>query len=179
MSSPSPLPTPAPVVAPPNAQLTTNPTEATLNGYLKKNINKICEFEYTNDDDNHCAHFVSHVMGFNFGYTCKSQTGKGPKDKKGASIRVHQLFAQCPSVGEWDSADRPTTGLAFITAKNNVKLATKYMANVPRKHVGIFINNTVWHYSNTKDEVVSQDISAFKKHYSGTQYAVFWGTFPK
>ena len=42
-----------------------------------------------------------------------------------------------------------------------------------------FINNTVWHYSNTKDEVVSQDISAFKKHYSGTQYAVFWGSFPK
>lgn len=41
MSSPSPLPTPALVVAPPNTQLTTNPTEATLNGYLKKNINKI------------------------------------------------------------------------------------------------------------------------------------------
>ena len=64
--------------------------------YLSKHISDICGSEYIDDKTNHCAHFVSHVLGYQFGFTCKNMTGKG---KDGVCIRVHELFPRCPSVG--------------------------------------------------------------------------------
>jgi len=163
------------VVSPPNPTLTQNPSASDLNRYLGKNIDDICDCEYHNDEDNHCAHFVSHVLGFSFGYTCKHMTSKGTK---GASIRVHQLFSKCSEVGRW--ADRKASVcLAFVTAAGNVKLRSKVMSNVPRKHVGIYVNETIWHYSNMLDQVVTQTPEAFSKHYTGSNIALFYGTFPK
>ncbi len=159
------------VCAPPNANLTTIPSTATLDSFLEKNISEICACDYENDSDNHCAHFVSHVMDFSFGFTCKGMTGKG---EKGASIRVHELFAMCQEVGEWQFNTCPKpAGLAFVTNRSNVDLDTKHMENVPRKHVGIFLGNTVWHYSNTDDKVVKESIDQFRHHYSGESIAVF------
>jgi len=44
--------------------------------YLEKNINGICNNSYHKNTDNHCAHFVSHVLGFRFGFTCRGMTGE-------------------------------------------------------------------------------------------------------
>lgn len=144
--------------------------------YLGKHIKDICGNEYRSESDNHCAHFVSHVKGIKVGFLCRGMTGKGTG---GASIRVHEIFAKCPKVGKWD--DRPTTALnclAFVTDSRNVDLASKKMANVPRKHVGIFSGGMVYHYSNSQNKVVKQTPAQFNHHYSGENIEVYYGTFP-
>lgn len=73
--------------------------------------------------------------------------------------------------------------LAFITNKSNVKLDPKHMGTNPKKHIGIFVNDKIWHYSNSKNKVVNQTVEDFKKHYGGSetalaQYKLYYGTFP-
>ncbi|MER3498024.1 MAG: hypothetical protein C4308_05005 [Chitinophagaceae bacterium] len=99
-----------------------------FHGLLHLNISSICGNSYVHDEDNHCAHFVSHVMGYHFGYTCKMHSGQSAGD--GATIRVHELSAHCPQVGEWK--DKPSGDcLAFITKAPTVNLVTKRMVNIP------------------------------------------------
>jgi hypothetical protein len=151
-------------------------TQQQLNAFLSKPIGQICPNGYTNDADNHCAHFVSHAMGYGFGATCRMMSrGTQP----GANIRVQEVFAQCPSVGTWDS--RPNTlpsCLVFITRASNVDLANKVMNNVPRKHVGIFMTGMIWHYSNSQRKVVQQTPEQFSHHYAAPDNAMFFGSLP-
>jgi hypothetical protein len=146
----------------------------TLNGFLGKHINKICGNGFASDDDNHCAHFVSHALGLQFGITCATMTsGKKP----GASIRVQELFPRCRTVGTWSSRpELTTTCLVFITNAGNVDVAKKTMVNVPRKHVGIFVKDAIWHYSNSQEKVVKQSPEQFSHHYKAPDNAMFYGT---
>ena len=78
--------------------------ETTLQGYLGQHIRDICPIGYANDSDNHCAHFVSHVLGYQFGATCRTmKRGQGTP----GSIRVHEVFARCVDVGRWDELPVP------------------------------------------------------------------------
>lgn len=163
------------VVAPPNASLTSVPDAATLDAYRGKHIRDVCGNAYVDDDDNHCAHFVSHVMGFGFGTTCRSM---GNGSSPGACIRVQQLFTMCPSVGEWETL-ASTSCLVFVTNRPNVDVRRRRMDNVPRKHVGIYRAGTIWHYSNRLTRVVTQTPSEFVHHYPGPGIALFWGSFPR
>src|SRR3954470_14340688 len=99
--------------------------------YLGQNISTICGNDFNDNALNHCAHFASHAMGLQLGYTCKAQM-RGRK--QGATIRVQELFAACPQVGVWPPPAALNGGevLAFVTAKSNVNLARKEMANVPK-----------------------------------------------
>ena len=151
-------------------------TQHQLTGYLGKSIADICQNGYVSPDDNHCAHFVAHVLGYQFGVTCQMMgNGKGP----GATLRVQELFPKCPKVGAWSL--RPSsvkTCLVFITRAANVNLSAKTMANVPRKHVGIFADGFVWHYSNSQQKVIKQTPAQFAQHYSSPDNALFFGTLP-
>jgi len=153
-------------------------TEATLQGYLGKHISQICPIGYAADSDNHCAHFVSHVLGYQFGATCRTMKhGTGTP----GSIRVHEVFQKCLSVGNWDDLPTPLFwGLVFITNASGVNLKTKVMANVPRKHIGIFHGGmrTIYHYSNSRRQVVSQTPAEFSGHYPAPHNAMFWGSAP-
>ena len=148
---------------------------ALLSKYEGKGIGGICSNGFSGTSDNHCAHFVNHVLRLDFGYTCGKATGK--KDVA-ANLRVHETFAKCPEVGAWSSLGSITKCLAFITYKSSVKLKSKTMANRPKKHIGIYCDGNIWHYSNTKDKVVKQTPDEFAKHYGGDEFAVFYGTFP-
>lgn len=144
--------------------------------YLGSHVSNFCPNGYHDDKENHCAHFVSHVLGFNFGYTCIMQTGKGAG---GASIRVQELFARCPEVGMWE--DKPPlllSCLAFVTDMKNVDLGSQTMKNVRKKHVGIFYKGRIYHYSNSRDKVSGQSADQFKRHYPGVGIRVYFGTFP-
>lgn len=151
-------------------------TAAQLNQRLGQPIARICPNGYSNPNDNHCAHYVSHVLNFRFGATCRTMhAGKNP----GASIRVQELFARCPRVGHW--ADRPANVpqvLVFVIDASNVDLRRKVMANVPRKHVGIYLGGMIWHYSNANSMVVSVLPDRFQHHYQGPNIALFYGTLP-
>lgn len=157
-------------------------THLKLNNLLGKHISAFCGKEaYVADNINHCAHFVSHVLNMSYRTTCASMTHQA---KKPASIRVQELFPYCPHVGIWEAKPADLIqGLAFITAASGVDLSAKSMANVPRKHVGIFCgcseaNIRIWHYSNSRNKVVSQTPEAFSRHYTSPHNAMFWGTFP-
>src|SRR3954464_9020686 len=151
-------------------------TQQQLSGYLGKAIREICDNNYVSDVDNHCAHFVAHALGYRFGVTCKMM-GNGAGD--GATLRVQELFPKCGSVGVWSL--RPVTFptcLAFITRASNVNLSTKVMANVPRKHVGIYLGGFVWHYSNRQHKVERETPSQFALHYPAPDNAMFYGSLP-
>ena len=168
----------AAVSAPPANVKPATVTATTLDGYLGKHISEVCENGFDQDDDNHCAHFVSHVLGLEFGVTCRTMGTVGSTGSK-ANIRVQEIFPRCPAVGEW--ASRPatsTTCLVFITKAANVDLKAKVMSNVPRKHVGIFVTDKIWHYSNSKRKVVKQTPEEFSKHYAAPYNAMFYGSFP-
>lgn len=49
---------------------------ATISASLNKNISALCPFSIArNSAQNHCAHYVSHMMGYEFpGPTCKNFT---------------------------------------------------------------------------------------------------------
>ena len=62
---------------------------------LSKSIDALCPFSIgKNRSQNHCAHYVSHIMGYEFtGPTCKNFTwGDKQKTARGATIRVADLF---------------------------------------------------------------------------------------
>ena len=150
-----------------------------LKQYLGNHINKICSNGYHNNHDNHCAHFVSHVLGFKFGFKCRNMTGKGDMSSA-ANIRVHEVFAKCPQVGEWNN--KPVSMkfcLAFVTSAANVNVKTKMMINHPKKHIGIYHNGKIYHYSNSRNKVVEQTPEAYSKHYSGNDITVYFGAMPK
>ena len=148
---------------------------ALLTKYQGKDISDICGNGLTSSSSNHCAHFVNHVMSQDHGYTCKKATGE---KNAAANVRVHETFKRCPKVGKW--ADRGTIKkcFVFITYASSVKLGTKEMSNRPKKHIGIYCDGNIWHYSNSKNKVVKQTPTQFAKHYSGDKFALFYGTFP-
>ena len=49
---------------------------------------------------------------------------------------------------------------------------------VPRKHVGIFADGFIWHYSNSQHKVVRQTPSQFAQHYPSPDNAMFFGALP-
>lgn len=151
-------------------------TQQQLDGFLGKSIGQICPNGFVSDADNHCAHFVSHVLGYRFGITCQIMGhGKVP----GAGLRVQEIFPRCPTVGVWSLRPASLAScLVFITGVANVNLATRVMSNVPRKHIGIFLNGVIWHYSNSLHRVVKQQPAQFALHYPAPHNAMFFGAMP-
>ena len=148
-----------------------------LSQTINKTIADLCRNNFNAAADNHCAHFVCHVIELDVGYDCKThKNGSYP----GAGIRVQELFAVCPEVGTWNNAPQGMK-IVFVTDKSNVDLGAHTMRNVPKKHVGIFSDGFVYHYSNTQDVVIRQKpadfLTRFQGAYGGNQ-GLFFGTFP-
>jgi len=146
-----------------------------LEGLLGKHISEFCSNGYTDDSENHCAHFVSHVRGYSFGYTCKT-AGNG--SSAGANIRVHEVFARCPEAGLFSAKGNIVECLAFVTKSAGVTPATKTMANIPKKHIGIYSLGHIYHYSNSRHKVWKDTPAEFAAHYPGDGFQVYYGTFP-
>jgi hypothetical protein len=149
-----------------------------LNSSLGKDISKICNGKFHTQSDNHCAHYVSHILGLGFSYHCKEFKGGNGTP---SNIRVHEIFEECPKVGSWASADLTKNLLVFVTKVDNVDLNNKKMRNVPQKHIGVFSHGFIYHYSNSQNKVVKWDpaefLTKFDGIYSGKQ-GLFFGAFP-
>lgn len=146
-----------------------------LEALLGKTINQICPNGFHDAKLNHCAHFVGHALGLRHPYNCAQFTG-GKKEP--ANIRVHETFAQCSKVGHWADADLSRPQMCFVTRRDVVDPARKFMANIPQKHIGVFCDGMIYHYSNGRDKVVKDTparfLATFEAIYSGTQ-ALFFG----
>lgn len=155
-----------------------NDLKSKLEAALGKSIDKICPNRFHDLSANHCAHFVSHMTGLEFSFHCREF--KGGNNRPG-NIRVHEIFANCPQVGEFNNkpTDRPV--LVFVTRKNVVDLAAKRMTNIPQKHIGVFLDGFIYHYSNTSDEVVKWNptkfLDVFQEIYDGDQ-GLYFGIIP-
>jgi hypothetical protein len=154
------------------------PVPPNMETFLDKNIDRICGNNFVDPAANHCAHFVSHAMGFTFSFNCRQHTGGIDTP---ANIRVQEIFARCPSVGRWEDANVANAQLIFVIRKDAVNLATKTMQNIPEKHIGVYQNGYVYHYFNDEDKVVKQTVPDFfaryQAKYAGDQ-GLFFGEFP-
>lgn len=162
---------------------------ANLSASLGKNISGLCPFSIAQDrSQNHCAHYVSHMMGYELpGPTCKNATWNDKqKAGKGATIRVNDLFNACQSTGLL--SNKPVTlseCLVFVTLNTNVSKAGQRlkMNTHPKKHVGILFQGKVWNYSNTQGKVVADPIATFQSKFSqvyktaGSTVEFYYGSF--
>jgi hypothetical protein len=146
-----------------------------LTTYEGLHISAICTaVRFVDDAQNHCAHFVNHVLGISEPLSCGQLLGR---PGAAANVRVHETFALCPTVGKFE--DRPADPcFAFVVQRSAVDLATRKMQNVPKKHIGILCDGEIWHYSNAQRRVVRQLPAQFAQHFSGDGFALFFGTFP-
>lgn len=156
---------------------------------LGMNISRICPFSIAkNHAENHCAHYVSHIMGYELaGPTCKNATWADKQNPaKGATIRVNDLFAAVPVTGPL--ANKPaalTECLIFVTLSSNMRAfgPKLVMGTHPRKHVGILSQGMVYNYSNTHNIVVADVLALFKTKFSnayktaGTTVEFYYGKF--
>ena len=92
--------------------------------HLGKTIDKFCQRSLGLDlSQNHCAHFVSHMMEYDsLPTTCANQSDADKAmPEKGAALRVDEIFNRSSEVGHW--ADRPlgmVSCLAFATIASNM-----------------------------------------------------------
>lgn len=151
-----------------------------LNSFLGKSMAEICPSGYADTSNNHCAHFVGHALDITAGLTCHGMTSGKKRKGEAASLRVQEIFAVCPSVAEYNDTMVGKRGLMFVSAPSSfVTTGGKTtIRNVPKKHIGIFLNGTIWHYSNSRNKVVTQTPAQFIKHYSGQTNALWFGTLP-
>lgn len=143
-----------------------------------KDIGAFCKNGFTGAEINHCAHFASHMCGMTFSYHCKNQVGGTHSP---GNLRVNEVFAQCPKVGHWKDADLKRSQLIFVTHAANVNLATKTMVAAPKKHIGVLHDGLVYHYSNTADKVVAENVAGFKARFDnayGPGQGYFFGWIP-
>lgn len=164
-----------------------NLSESTLNTYLGLDIKDICSNSYHDASENHCAHFVSHVLGLHFGYTCREMVQSGKRLAPGANVRVHEVFAACPNVEELRECPLHGAALIFVSAPSNFRMlgssvfpgaAPVQMLNVPNKHIGFLVSGRVYHYSNSRDQVIVQILAEFIRHYPKQTNALWIGSFP-
>ena len=160
-----------------------NRVSGDLAAALGKSINRLCPQRFHAANENHCAHFICHMGGYQFGYRCDQMDGATSANGRGYCVRVQEVFPQCPEVGLW--SDLPETEddlLVFITSRNNVNFAAKTIRNVPQKHIGILRDGMVYHYSNGTDEVVRQSPGVvrdrFRATYDDQTVDLFFGTLP-
>ena len=142
-----------------------------MDDYLGKHISGICGFSIgKNDGQNHCAHFVSHALGYDFDETCKNFTFADKQlEEKGATLRVERLFNRALRKGLW--SDRPaiaTSCLIFVTLESNVRTVGELlsMGNHPRKHVGLYVAGRIWNYSNGQRKVVADGEAEFLRKFT-------------
>lgn len=162
---------------------------ANLSESLDKSISDICSFSIAKDSkQNHCAHYVSHMMSYELkGATCKNFTWDDKqKEDSGATLRVDDIFASSPETGLYNKKPSCLTEcLVFVTLASNVKKVGNrlQMGNQPKKHIGILKDGIVWHYSNSKNKVLSDSIATFKNTFSsaystaGTTVEFYYGKF--
>jgi len=156
---------------------------------LNKRISDLCPLSIAkNASQNHCAHYVSHIMGYELtGPTCKNFTWADRQSpSRGATIRVDDLFSASPTVGLL--ANKPATlleCLIFVTLASNVTTMGNalVMGNNPKKHIGILSSGRVWNYSNTNQRVVADVLTSFQSKFTtsyataGTSVAFYYGEF--
>jgi len=156
---------------------------------LNQHISYLCKASLgTDNQQNHCAHFVSHIMKYELpGTTCKNLTLKDKQTvEEGATIRVNDIFNKTLTNGLWDSKPGHINScLIFVTISNNIidSGGNLTMRNHKKKHIGIVSKGKVWNYSNSEGKVVADTIKQFIRKFkhayitAGNTVNFYYGSF--
>lgn len=176
--APQPQPIPA-TTLPAQSASTLN-----LEAYLGKTVVDICgKYGTVGDTFNHCAHFVSHVLGLRIpGAALCSNVGDSTytyaERNLGYCIRVNQVFNSCKNRARWSDGDLDGSCLIIATIAANIESESPLtIGQMSKKHIGFHVCGQVYHYSNTQDKVIKQAVSIFRNHY-GAQTVLLRCDFP-
>ena len=154
-----------------------------LQKFVGQTVEDYCgHFGKKGDEHNHCAHWVSHALGFRIGKLCTVMSWEQRNNLDVArSIVVSDLFDTCAERGAW--ADKPPelrTCLIFAVLERGLNRRTSpwTMDNIPAKHVGIYHAGECYSYHNTKNEGVGVDDVSFFQNLYGRGTVALFGTFP-
>ena len=144
-----------------------------LDTYLGKSVESFCgKYGKVGDSQNHCAHFVSHVLKLRIpGAALCSNVGDSSysyaERRMGFCVRVNQVFNSCKNRARWDDKKLPTE-VCFIVATLESNVETKdplTIGSMSRKHIGFYSGGWVYNYGNTADKVRKTSLADFKRHY--------------
>lgn len=154
-------------------------TRELLQGFVGKTVEDFCKvFGKKGDSHNHCAHWVSHALGFRFGKLCISMSWEYRRDfDKGRTMVVSDLFNACTERGPWTNKPEDLSCcLIFGILEKGVSRrgGTWTMDNIRQKHVGIYLSDECYNYHNRKDEGVRVDgVSFFQNVYGKGTVALY------
>jgi hypothetical protein len=144
-----------------------------LEGYLGQSVVDFCgKYGSIGDSENHCAHFVSHVLGLRIpgAALCSNVAGSAyayEDRRKGFCIRVNQVFNSCSNRVRWSDAAAPAT-VCFIVATLEANIESESpltIGSMRKKHIGFYSDGWVYNYGNTADKVRKTSLGDFKRHY--------------
>jgi hypothetical protein len=151
-------------------------TTANLTAQEGKTVPQFCNCGYVDMRQNHCAHFVSHLLDIEVGLRCGSMHW-GTRGQ-GVSLRVNNVFNYCTTRGRWDDpAELPAAVAAcnafliFVTIADNISGHgdALTMGSSHHKHVGVYRAGTVWNFSNNHahPQVISETAAGFRQRMTG------------
>jgi hypothetical protein len=162
----APQPIPAPTVACQSAR------PINLDGYLGQTVVDFCgKYGSVGDAFNHCAHFVSHVLGLRIpGAALCSNVGDSTytyaERAQGYCVRVNQVFNSCENRARWSDDDLGGSCLIIATIEANIESRSSLtIGQMTTKHIGFNVCGQVYHYSNRVDQVIRQPVGEFRNHY--------------
>ncbi|BDS07576.1 hypothetical protein NT6N_26160 [Oceaniferula spumae] len=152
-----------------------------LDSFLGMNISEICQNGFTDNEEQHCAHFIGHILQLDSGCSCKTLNNG---QHSGGNLRVREIFHLCSVVGELSDAPSNRPVLVFVIDPKQIDLENKFMAKHRKKHIGVFLNGEVYHYSNNKKnkKVIKESIAEFLEYfenlYAGKQ-GLYYAMIPE
>jgi hypothetical protein len=144
-----------------------------LEPYLGKSVVDFCgKYGSVGDSENHCAHFVSHVLQLRIpgAALCSNVGGSSytyAERRAGFCVRVNQVFNSCSNRARWDDNNLPTD-VCFIVATLEENIQSENPLTIgamSRKHIGFYSGGHVYNYGNTQDKVRKTPLADFKRHY--------------
>jgi len=156
-------------------------TKAELDALVGKSINDICTNHFSSEQENHCAHFVSHALNIKLATLCGDL--KWATRRTGATVRCNELYNNLPQRGPWDQRPLAQSDglLIFVISARDV--VDNVMHPVPRKHVGIHFQGNIYNFSNGQHKViVDSSVDAFhkkfKQAYHSNDISLYYGIAP-
>jgi len=139
-----------------------------LEDAVGKRIDEFCSSTLASEHgENHCAHFVSHMLGYDLAApaaSCKTWTLADKRNNavEGASIRVNEIYNHIPKARKMPISDNACygPGLVFVTQKRNMGKNGK-MGSIKAKHIGVLMGQWVYHYGNIGDKVKKERLNSF------------------
>ena len=163
----------APLPIPTNNQGVIAAKQLNLETYLEQSVKDFCgKYGDVDDSENHCAHFVSHVLQLRIpgAALCSNVAGSGysyEERRQGFCIRVNQVFNSCKNRAYWNDKSLPSQ-VCFIVATIEANVESKdplTIGTMKQKHIGFYSGGWVYNYGNKNDKVRKTSLANFKLHY--------------